>query len=168
MAENALDLAHFQKVHNYLSRPDLEAFTTEAHSFFVSLRGGRRVMGVNGEADMRITYHGLGVVHAEVDAPADTRLSTVLTTTPVDEEHCDIHIAVQYKKHRIPLWDRFLTKFLVDGIQEDFTYDIPIWENKEYYTRPLLVNGDGPIMKVRKWAQQFYAPDADASLRAGA
>ena len=31
-----------------------------------------------------------------------------------------------------------------------------IWERKNYAVKPLLVKGDGPIMKMRAWYSQFY------------
>ena len=33
---------------------------------------------------------------------------------------------------------------------------IHIWENKAHLVRPALAPGDGPFMKFRKWASQFY------------
>ncbi|MEM7159954.1 MAG: Rieske 2Fe-2S domain-containing protein [Myxococcota bacterium] len=155
VAENALDLAHFGKVHHYLDFPELRSFTTEDHVLQVGLSAGRRVMGVTGRSTMDITYHGLGVVHAQVAGPG-IELAVILTTTPVDQEHCDIHIAVMNRKSRIPLKDFALRRYMRWEIGTDFAHDIPIWEHKQYRTRPLLAKGDGPIMKVRKWAEQFY------------
>ena len=45
----------------------------------------------------------------------------------------------------------------VEGIAGQTVEDVPIWENKAYLPRPALAHGDGPIMKFRKWAEQFYA-----------
>ena len=38
--------------------------------------------------------------------------------------------------------------------------DVPIWENKVFWERPHLCSNDGPIMRFRKWAQQFYSAGA--------
>ncbi len=35
--------------------------------------------------------------------------------------------------------------------------DIPIWENKAYYQKPLLCDGDGPFPVYRRWMQQFFS-----------
>lgn len=40
----------------------------------------------------------------------------------------------------------------IDGFLED----VAIWEHKRYLVRPLLCDGDGPIMKLRRWYAQFY------------
>ena len=36
--------------------------------------------------------------------------------------------------------------------------DVPIWESKRYRDKPMLCDNDGPIMRYRKWASQFYPP----------
>jgi hypothetical protein len=38
----------------------------------------------------------------------------------------------------------------------DLLQDFPVWENKAYLERPRLAEGDGPIMRYRRWARQFY------------
>ena len=37
--------------------------------------------------------------------------------------------------------------------------DLPIWQHKIHRTRPLLCDGDGPILAYRKWFEQFYVYD---------
>lgn len=32
-----------------------------------------------------------------------------------------------------------------------------MWENKVFLPKPLLVRGDGPVQRLRRWYQQFYA-----------
>jgi phage tail protein X len=34
--------------------------------------------------------------------------------------------------------------------------DIPIWRDKIYLERPLLIKGDGAIVEFRRWYSQFY------------
>jgi hypothetical protein len=43
-----------------------------------------------------------------------------------------------------------------------FHDDIAIWEKKNYAERPVLVKGDGPIMKMRAWYSQFYSGNEGA------
>ena len=35
--------------------------------------------------------------------------------------------------------------------------DVAMWETKAYVPKPALAIGDGPIMKYRRWCEQFYA-----------
>lgn len=38
--------------------------------------------------------------------------------------------------------------------------DIPIWHHKIHRVRPLLCDRDGPILRFRRYFEQFYAEDA--------
>lgn len=38
--------------------------------------------------------------------------------------------------------------------------DLLMWENKVFVERPLLVKGDGPVTKLRRWYSQFYGGGA--------
>jgi len=40
---------------------------------------------------------------------------------------------------------------------EQFTQDVPIWENKVYRERPLVTKADGPVVQYRRWFRQFYS-----------
>jgi len=48
-------------------------------------------------------------------------------------------------------------KYLIGEASAQFHDDINIWERKNFAQKPLLVSGDGPIMKVRSWYSQFYS-----------
>ena len=50
-------------------------------------------------------------------------------------------------------------KAFVEEVSRQVEEDIPIWENKAYIVRPALADTDGPFMKFRKWASQFYAEE---------
>ena len=156
VAENALDLPHFEKVHAYLNIPSLSQFDIKDHTFQISLAASRKVMGFIGKSEMEITYHGLGVVHARVKTKP-INLQVILTTTPVDDEHVEIHIAVLYEKSLNPIRNFVVEKYLAKEIAKDFAHDIPLWENKVYLQRPVLCRDDGPIMQIRRWAKQFYS-----------
>ena len=45
----------------------------------------------------------------------------------------------------------------VREVDKQFLEDKPIWEHKAHLVRPALADNDGPFMKFRKWAAQFYA-----------
>ncbi len=52
----------------------------------------------------------------------------------------------------------------VDEIHKQVQEDKPIWENKAHLVRPALADSDGPFMKFRRWASQFYAEGVDDSV----
>jgi hypothetical protein len=41
---------------------------------------------------------------------------------------------------------------LANDVEQDFV----IWKHKQYVARPALAQGDGPIARYRRWAEQFY------------
>jgi phenylpropionate dioxygenase-like ring-hydroxylating dioxygenase large terminal subunit len=52
------------------------------------------------------------------------------------------------------------TEAVVDRAYENsrsgWVKDIEIWSNKRYMPHPLLVPGDGPVVRFRSWFDQFY------------
>lgn len=165
VAENALDLPHFEKVHAYQNIPSMSQFDIVDHTFKIGLRATRRVMGITGNSDMEITYHGLGVVHAKIKT-MPISLRVILTTTPVDAEYVEVNMAIVFNKTWNPVRNFLVRRYLPVEIKKDFGHDIPLWENKLYFERPVLCKDDGPIMKIRRWAQQFYsAEQADTPTR---
>ena len=45
----------------------------------------------------------------------------------------------------------------MNALDKQMQEDRPIWEHKAHLVRPALADNDGPFMKFRKWAAQFYA-----------
>ena len=59
--------------------------------------------------------------------------------------------------------DSTVGEAFVSEIDKQVQEDKPIWENKAHLVRPALASTDGPFMKFRKWAGQFYAEGVDDS-----
>jgi nitrite reductase/ring-hydroxylating ferredoxin subunit len=157
--ENAVDLGHFSHVHAYREYPKNPSLSVDGHRFRVSIESDRRVLGLVSNTAVEITYHGMGLAVARIHSNYVDMIG-LLTPTPIDEEYVDVSLWILFKKTRNPLLD-FVTSLVVPrDIRADFANDIPIWENKAYLTKPLLCGGDGPIMKIRRWAEQFYGAPA--------
>jgi 3-ketosteroid 9alpha-monooxygenase subunit A len=164
VAENALDLPHFNVVHDYLQIPALQQFDVVDHTFHVKIAAPRRVFGIMSYASIEITYHGMGVVFARVESK-QVDLRVILTSTPIDDEHVAIDMAVMHDLTRNPLRNAVIRAVLPLQIGIEFEHDIPIWQHKAYHQRPVLCATDGPIMAIRKWCEQFYSPaEASAAL----
>ncbi len=43
---------------------------------------------------------------------------------------------------------------------ENVERDVLIWGKKQYLQAPLVVKGDGPIPRFRRWYAQFYSPSS--------
>jgi hypothetical protein len=51
------------------------------------------------------------------------------------------------------------------GFCGDVMQDFDVWQNKRYVHPPVLATGDGPVIRYRRWARQFYP--AQAGVRGG-
>jgi phenylpropionate dioxygenase-like ring-hydroxylating dioxygenase large terminal subunit len=144
MAENNVDYTHFHFVHGR------EALTSSTSK--VTTDGPfSTVTEVFEDSNLVFTRHtyGPGVAHLHVD-----ELMTVLTTTtPIDRRHVRL-----LWKFFIPAALESAADDIMDGVTGDFGLgaDIPIWRDKIFVERPLLVKGDGPISEFRRWYGQFY------------
>lgn len=106
-----------------------------------------------------INQCGPGVVHLHFDTPFG-RCYIIECVTPLKLmlQQCS-HIVFADKG--VPRW---FAKFVLRGLVIQFERDIPIWNNKAYVSRPILVQGDGKINQFRRWYSQFYSPVADSGM----
>ena len=80
-------------------------------------------------------------------------MTVLTTTTPIDRRHCRLdwhfHVAA-------PL--AHLADDMVAGVTGEYGLmaDVPIWRDKVFLDRPVLVKGDGNIAEFRRWYAQFY------------
>jgi nitrite reductase/ring-hydroxylating ferredoxin subunit len=160
VVENAVDTAHFPEVHAYAKPPVIERLETNGPSFTIKLQTQRFGMNFIGASPIEIKYTGMGVTHAHMTAKLGNKLEieagVILNTTPIDDEHCEVTIMARHRKSWNPLWNLILRPFMQHEIRTDFANDIPIWESKRYFEKPLLSKADGPIHTIRTWCRQFY------------
>jgi phenylpropionate dioxygenase-like ring-hydroxylating dioxygenase large terminal subunit len=153
MAENNADYVHFKYVHGMETVPggevDYDGFVkivTERQEF-------RNKEGRVYSLDFVRKSYGLGLGALRLKGV----MSFVSSVTPVDEENVHIRWMFTFPKSMERFSPRMINEF-VKQIGED----VPIWENKIYVDRPLLIKGDGPIIEFRHWAGQFYGEGVPA------
>jgi 3-Ketosteroid 9alpha-hydroxylase C-terminal domain len=154
VAENALDLAHFSRVHDYLEDPTLHHFEIKDTNFNLHMSARRKIFGVRNTTSMHIAYEGMGVVYASVYSKA-IELRVFLTNTPIDEQTSEINHWISFKKSYL-LKNIFLRLALPHIIHKEFSNDLPIWSHKCYNNRPSIAHSETDILRVRKWCKQFY------------
>lgn len=144
MAENNVDYTHFHFVHRREALDDSTSkFTTDGPF--------STVVEQFNENQLTFTRYTYGPGIALLRVP---NLMTIFTaTTPIDRRHVRL------------LWHFYLPHAMapaaadiMDGVTGEFGLgaDLPIWRDKIYKERPLLVKGDGPITEFRRWYSQFY------------
>lgn len=153
LAENTADPAHFKYVHGTAELPEAKAWQ-EGHLLRVEMSypivAGGKV--VDGEIDIHAHGPGIGVTHFH----GVIETTVVVSGTPIDEETVHQRLSFMVQHRETSEATEGLARVFVGEISKQFEEDIPMWENKAYWARPTLCDGDGPIAKIRSWAQQFY------------
>jgi nitrite reductase/ring-hydroxylating ferredoxin subunit len=137
MAENNHDPVHFRYVHGTDAIPEDDMVVDGVY---------KRATGMGGNFVRETFGLGLGVIRTK-------GWSTFMSsTTPIDDEHVLVRWIFTTPKDGPSSPDEVADLFL-SGVSQD----IPIWENKVYVERPVLVKQERTILDHRTWAKQFYS-----------
>jgi nitrite reductase/ring-hydroxylating ferredoxin subunit len=144
MAENNVDYTHFFFVHGRKALDDSNSkFSTDGPLSTVV-----ETFDEDGLPFVRHTYGpGIALLRAE-------GLMTILSaTTAIDRRH----VRMLWNFY-LPLPMADLADDIIAGVTGDHGLgaDAPIWRDKVFRDRPLIVKGDGPIAEFRRWYAQFY------------
>ncbi|MCE7882910.1 MAG: hypothetical protein DYH08_03450 [Actinobacteria bacterium ATB1] len=159
LAENSVDSAHFHFVHHTDVVPELESYE---YGFPTQrMRSKQRFPTPQGVVDGRIDVDTVGPGFGV------TRFSGIVDTalmgcnTPINAHTCHLRFTFSVKRLGDDAGTSTVGRAFVNEVTNQVIEDIPIWENKAFVPRPALADTDGPYMKFRKWASQFYAEGVD-------
>jgi nitrite reductase/ring-hydroxylating ferredoxin subunit len=162
LTENIIDRSHFSAVHD-MAPPERDHVDVRFDGSSMVVEQSLKVTAVDVagyEIRTTSTTCGPGIVAVEVSQDPIEML-TYITQTPVDDELTEVNLCFSMKA----LPDDRATESisaLNDRItNEQFTQDVPIWENKIYRERPMLTKNDGPVIEYRRWFRQFYTRSDD-------
>ena len=82
---------------------------------------------------------------------------TYITQTPVDEELTEVNLLFSMRALSDEKATESISELNDQITNEQFTQDVPIWENKIYRERPIITKKDGPVREYRQWFRQFYS-----------
>lgn len=170
-AENGADHAHFNFVHNLLTIPFAQKFVHIKHEVEIHFgegedkhlawftdaanlhwnKSGKEIKDAGGKALVR--YFGPGFLIFRLSSKLAENITIIKSFTPTGPLELRMEDHIYAPKGT----NRFALKYMLSEASEQFNDDIVIWESKSYAKKPLLVKGDGPIMKMRKWYSQFYS-----------
>jgi 3-ketosteroid 9alpha-monooxygenase subunit A len=155
IVENVVDIAHFSSVHG-----------TEIDFFENRFEGVRAIQRNRGIAyprgggkdrfELEATYYGPGVQISEMRGVLASRL--VNAHTMVDAGSLDLRFAVSLRRGGDDARLEALADRYIANLTTGFLEDVAIWENKVFRSTPVLCADDGPIIKLRRWYEQFFAP----------
>ena len=154
ISENAVDKAHFSALHRYPEPPELE-LSTDGPRY--SMRSKVLWKRFGRETQVVVDIHGHGPFYAYTRGESEAPFIVLGGVNPIDEDTIQQRLSIYVSRHMPwPLRSVFV-RLVQYSVQREFERDIPIWENKIALARPVLAEGDGPIMRLRSWSQQFYA-----------
>jgi len=152
--ENSVDSAHFRAVHGH-NTPE-NHFTEEGRELRITQMVSMRRFGVllKGHLEFHMIEPGFHYVHFPHVAGAEARVFSSIV--PIDDEKTNHRLTIWIRKSMVPGWSRLLRHFVVSEMMRTYHEDMQIWENKEYLPHPVLCDGDGAIIKLRRWYSQFF------------
>jgi cholesterol 7-dehydrogenase len=173
--ENSVDFQHFVHVHDGLTVPwtthTIPGFRlhhdpawrvseTEPHvAYFENdsatvFRG--RVLEKT-RSFVRVTMYGPGGAvwfHFQIPELGELVLfETHLPKAPLEQETI-------FRWYADPGISRLMAWIIVGQWVANWKADLPIWENKVFVERPVLVGLDGPVRAMRRWYAQFLGEEA--------
>jgi 3-ketosteroid 9alpha-monooxygenase subunit A len=160
-SENAVDTAHFQFIHKAPGVPD----------GFGIYEGHRRRTGTDGTRDVEQPDGTIKKVATAVRSWAsgpgqkntmlqgvDATVYLMVLVTPIEAD--DLELRFAYTATNAPPGSaaEAVYKMSCERISGELGLeaDLPIWNHKIHRARPILCDGDGPILAYRKWFEQFY------------
>ena len=181
-AENSADFAHFQPLHGDMVVPWFGGsipLVTVKHVPGWSCGSG------DGDGDGKqcawfldhasLKFNGADVAGSDADAtitfvgPASAVFFTFETPIGgITLFHC--HTPLSPLKQKIHFsWYADLTMpsalvwYVVGNWIAQWQADVFVWSNKRFRDKAVLVQGDGPLPKLRKWFRQFYSEGSEAA-----
>jgi nitrite reductase/ring-hydroxylating ferredoxin subunit len=176
IAENSADTGHFIHVHGYDNVKVFQEATVDGPRLH-GRYGMSRVANFIGKGgkltsvEFDFAEWGLGYALVEAEVPAfELKTRHFVFPTPIDGKQIHLRIAASVHENFAPgkihpllslVPRKILFPFVCNGVfkgyRKDVSDDFQIWTNKAYIHPPALAQGDGPVIRYRKWAEQFYA-----------
>jgi phenylpropionate dioxygenase-like ring-hydroxylating dioxygenase large terminal subunit len=160
MNENAVDQVHFRYVHGTTTIPETEVHQ-EGH--ILRCRSRMKMPTPRGDVMGGIDTDDYGPAFQTVHVTGIIETLMVNTATPIDEEHTDVSFAYSVRKLDGADAKHGAGAAIIRDLEKQMAEDIVIWENRRYFSKPLLCDGDGPIGVYRKWMRQFFSEPIERS-----
>jgi phenylpropionate dioxygenase-like ring-hydroxylating dioxygenase large terminal subunit len=158
MAENAVDVAHFRYVHGTATFPTSEMIWDGARRTSIIEAG---LDTPNGRAPIRIEARQFGPGQSSTRFSGIAETLLVAAVTPVEKDEVRVRFCFTQPKEQKNALASMLAQGFIHEVCRQLDQDKIIWDRQRYMDRPVICDGDGPILRFRKWYSQFYAEWAD-------
>ncbi len=154
MAENGVDAAHFKYIHGTPNMPNYD-FNFEGHRRTASVKAK---MGTpKGEVDGEISYGTVGSGQSWTKFSGISETLLVAGVTPISPDKTHVRFAFTQPKAEAEGPMTGLATAMRKEICRQLDQDKVVWDRQKYMHRPIICDGDGPIMQFRNFFTQFYA-----------
>ena len=160
MAENAVDVAHFKFVHGTATFPTSEMIWDGPRRTSIIDAGLDTPMG-RVEARISARQFGPGQSATRFAGVADTLL--IAAVTPVEQDNVRVRFCFTQPKTQSSDMGTMFAAGFVHEVCRQLDQDKVIWDRQRYLPKPIICDGDGPILQFRQWYAQFYAEWAKAA-----
>jgi len=154
MAENVVDIAHFKYVHGMKIVPQPHLVEASYPTLRMETKTVMETPMGDVEGILSVECHGFGFSTSRFSGLV--RTTVIASVTPIDDEYVDVRFSFAVHKGAGADIARGIGKAFTAEIARQLEEDKPVWENKTYFERPMLCDGDGPIGEFRRWCKQFY------------
>jgi len=157
IVENSVDIAHLKFLHGASMVPPITV-DYDRHMQRFNIGNGYIVgetWGAGAVGTVTFTQEGVSATLFSYTQPITrelTRMNMSFRHKVYPEGSKELHIARKLIEHMVHEAEGETSA----GFE---SVDMVIWNNKKYRHRPLLCDGDGPILLFRKWFRQFYAAE---------
>lgn len=161
LVDNLADLGHFGPVHGSSNVKYFANIYDGAKATQVMVGINERLGGARNHLTTVATYFGPAVLICSMTGEAEgLPVESILAVThlPIDQQHFELRFGVKVKKIAAlsDEQNRQMAEQYTQLAVQAFTEDVAVWHNKIRVDNPLLCAGDGPILQLRDWYEQFY------------
>ena len=167
ITENGQDHAHFAAVHGVPGAPSAE-FKLEGWSRRNTVEATMNTP--RGPMQGRIDMQATGPGQSMTEFTDVTNVLMAQQLTPIDSEHTHQRWQL-YHAAGISDGKLRVAKARMRDLVKQVQQDMPIWNSKRNVTKPLLVQGDGPLLAYRAQYAKFYdtgEPELSTAAAGGA
>jgi len=156
ITENGVDYPHFKYIHGTKSLPEPNWTIDGIRRTSIA---AAKMQTPRGIVDGEIRVRAVGPGQSFVRFAGISEVLLLNSPTPIGRERTHMRFDFYWPPDAGAPSQRAARAVARDIIHQ-LQQDTPIWENKRYQPRPVLCNGDGPILAYRRQYAQYYAEES--------